>query len=302
MLRCEIMTAILMKKTIQEKIRKTDELTNLFNKYTVFGLASLYKVRSRQLQEITKKLRSNVLMKVSKNFIVKKALKKCNKANADAIGKYLVGPNILIFTEMNPFKLSLLFEKSKVKTTAKAGDIAPYDLVIPAGNTGLPPGPAISELHEAGIRTRIQEGSVWVIRDTIVSEEGNVITPKIASVLSKMGVKPIEIRLTLEAAYDDGNIFTSDQLSLNLEETEAQIIDSMNRARNLAIKIAYPTHDTIFLIFQQAYFNAKNVALAIAYPTQELIIDLITNAYLKMLGLASQLSIMNKNAVPPELR
>lgn len=297
-----MMTAILKKKAIHEKIRQIDEITDLFNKYRVFGFASLYKVRSRQLQEITKKLRSKVLMKVSKNFIVKKALKKCNKEQAEAIEEYLIGPNLLIFTDMNPFKLSLLFEKSKIKATAKAGDIAPYDLVIPAGNTGLPPGPAISELHEAGIRTRIEEGSVWIIKDTTVSKEGEVIIPKIASVLSKMGVKPIEIRLNLDAAYDDGIIFSSDQLCLNLNETKTQIMDSINRARNLAIKIAYPTSETILLILQQAYLDAKNVTLASAYPAQELITELIANAYVKMLGLVSQLSVLNKNVVPPELR
>jgi large subunit ribosomal protein L10 len=60
------------------------------------------------------------------------------------------------------------FEKNKTKMTAKAGDVAPNDIIVPAGNTGLPPGPAISELHDVGIRTKIDVGSVWIVNDATV--------------------------------------------------------------------------------------------------------------------------------------
>ena len=45
------------------------------------------------------------------------------------------------------------------KTYAIVGDIAPVDIIVPAGDTGIPPGPAIGTLTKAGIKASIQ-GSI----------------------------------------------------------------------------------------------------------------------------------------------
>jgi large subunit ribosomal protein L10 len=86
----------------------------------------------------------------------------------------------ILFTDLNPFKLALLLERGKVKTTAKSGDIAAMDVVIPAGNTGQPPGPVISQLNAVGLPTRIESGSVWISKDTLVVRKGEVINERLA--------------------------------------------------------------------------------------------------------------------------
>jgi len=295
------MVLALKRGVIERKTREIDELVELINKYEALGVANLYKVRSKQLQELTKRFRPEVYMRVSKNVLIKRALKKCTRVNVEKLADYLTGSNILLFTDTNPFKLALLLDRSKIKMTAKAGDIAPNDIVIPAGNTGIPPGPAISELHEAGIRTRIDAGSVWVLQDTVVAKKGKVIPPKIASVLSKLGVKPLEVGLKMIVAYDDGLVLTSDQLTLNLDETRVQIEDAFRTAINLAVNSAYPTPETITAILQNAHYRAKNVAINSNYPAPEVVTEIISRAHLNMLSLVSKLVQINKDAVPPEL-
>ncbi|MDQ1280950.1 MAG: large subunit ribosomal protein [Thermoproteota archaeon] len=294
------MTLTLERKALARKATEVDDLVELINKYNVFGIASLYKVRSRQLQELSKKFRPDVCMKVSKSGLIKRALKKSDRSKIDALLNYLTGSSILIFTNLNPFKLTLLFDQSKIRMTAKAGDIAPDDILISAGNTGMPPGPAISELHEAGLRTRIDSGSVWVLQDTIVAKKGEAISAKVASVLSKLGVKPLEVGLRMLAAYDNELILTSDQLVLDLDGTRTQIDEAFWTAMNLAVNIMYPTTETIRIILQSAQYRAKNVAIMANYATPEVIGELIAKASTNMRSLATTIAKINKDALPPE--
>jgi large subunit ribosomal protein L10 len=289
----------LKSKALERKTKEVDQLVDLINKYKVFGIASLYKVRAKQLQELAKKFRSDVYMRVSKKEFIIRAIKKCGRVGIEKLENDLLGSNILIFTDMNPFKLTLLFDRNKIKTTAKAGDIAPDDIMISEGNTGMPPGPAISELHEAGIRTRINSGSVWVLQDTVVTKQGEPIPPKVASVLSKLGVKPLEVRLKMVVAYYDKLAITSEQLSLDLDEIQAQIEKAYRATVNLAVSLAYPTPETINLILQKAYFKAKNVAISSNYPAVEVMKEIIARANLNMLSLASKLAKINKDISSP---
>src|SRR5437667_12888949 len=83
--------------------------------------------------------------------------------------KDLTASNILLFSELNPYALIILLDKSKVRVPAKAGDIATGEIMIPAGNTGLPPGPVISEYGEIRVKTKIEGGSIRVATDSVVA-------------------------------------------------------------------------------------------------------------------------------------
>ncbi|MEM2673487.1 MAG: 50S ribosomal protein L10, partial [Candidatus Bathyarchaeia archaeon] len=159
--------------TLHEKSEKIEEIKGLLMKYHTLGIANLHKVRAPQLQEIRKNLEGIAYLKVFKNTLVERALKEMgNKPNLERLKEHMQGSNVYLFTNYNPFKLALILERSKVKVTAKAEDIATEDIIVPAGNTGLPPGPIISQLNAVGIPTRIEGGSVWISRDTIVARKG----------------------------------------------------------------------------------------------------------------------------------
>ncbi len=296
------MAQVLVRSTIQRKADEVVKLTSSVDQYEVIAFASLHKVRASQLQELTKRFRSDILMKAAKNVLVKRALERSAKRNIQDFSKHMVGSNLLLLTNMNPFALSILLDKNKIKATAKAGDIAPTDITIPAGNTGLPPGPAISELHDAGVRTRIESGSVWVMRDTVVAKKGEAIPPRVASVLSKLGVKPLEVGLQLVAAYDDGLVFTADQLSLDLAATTRQLEDAHQRAINLSVNTSYPTVETIGLLLQRAHREARALAINAAYMTPAVAAEVVAKAYSHMISLASCIAKINPDAAPKGLK
>lgn len=221
---------------------------------------------------------------------MKKAIENCvEKPELKKLKKHIVGQNVYLFTNMNPFKLALFLEKGKVKLIAKAGDVASFDVIVPAGNTGLPPGPVISQLNAVGLPTRIESGSVWINKDTLVARKGDVISEKLASVLAKLGIKAVEAGLTLKVVYDDGLIIEGDNLKLDLEEVRGEIKNAYLEAFKLSIGAAYPVKENIQMLLQIAHREAYALALGAAIPTKETIRDLIVKAYTEMLSLSRRI-------------
>jgi len=278
-------------QVLQEKISEVEEIVQLIKQYKVIGIANLQKVRAAQLQELKKKLADKVYMRVIKNTLMKIAVENCKeKTELKKLAGYLAGSNAYLFTDLNPFKLALLLERGKVRTTAKAGDIAAFDVVVPAGNTGQPPGPIISQLNAVGMPTRIESGSVWINKDTLVVRKGEVISERLASVLSKLGIKPVEAGLVVKAAYDDGLIITQEQLLIDVDKTKQGIENAYADAFTLSLNIAYPTKDNAKLLVQIAQKEAYTLAFNAAVPTKETVEDLVRKAHMEMLSLSGKIS------------
>jgi len=272
-------------QVLEEKIGQVEEIKELLKGYKSIGLASLQKVRAAQLQELKKTLAGTVYMRVLKNTLTKLAIESMEKGDMKKLEEYLEGSNLFLFTNLNPFKLALLLERGKVKTTAKSGDVAAMDVVIPAGSTGQPPGPIISQLNAVGLPTRIESGSVWVSKDTLVVRKGETISERLAAVLSKLGIKAVEAGLSMRVVLDEGLIINGDLLKIDLEETRRNIEQSNSEAFALSLNIAYPTPENITMLLQTAHQKALALSLNAAIPTKENIADLIRKAHMEMQGL-----------------
>jgi large subunit ribosomal protein L10 len=275
---------------ITVKAQEVDEIRKLILEHNALGIASLQKVRAAQLQEMKKKLRDVAQVQVIKNTLVRRAVAELkDKPNLEKLSDFLSGSNIYLFTDLNPFNLVLMLEKGRVVTTAKAGDVAAMDVIVPAGNTGLPPGPVISQLGSVGLPTRIESGSVWVSRDTLVAKKGDLIDVRLAGVLSKLGIKAVEVGLIIKAIYENGLVFTADQLHLDVEVFRKSILEAQSNAFNLSLNIGYPMLENISLLLQIAHRKAFNLALNAAVPTSETIGDLLRKAHMEAMSLGAKL-------------
>jgi large subunit ribosomal protein L10 len=228
-----------------------------------------------------------VYLRVLKNTLMRLAIEEMNKQDLKKLEEYLEGSNVYLFTDLNPFKLALLLERGKVRTTAKAGDTAANDVIVPAGNTGQPPGPIISQLNAVGLPTRIESGSVWVSKDTLVVRKGEEINERLAGVLSKLNIKSVELGISMRAVFDNGLIIVGDKLRIDVDATRKSLEQSNQEAFALALGISYATKDTIKPLLQQAHQKALALALSAAVPTKETIGDLIRRANTQMTSLSS---------------
>jgi large subunit ribosomal protein L10 len=282
-----------LKKEVKSwKKREVDELAEQIKKYKVIAVANLHKVRATQVQELRKKFRSEIVFKSAKNTLIKRAIEKCSKTKPkiEELGKHLVGSSLFIFTNMNPFKLSLLLGKSKMKMAAKAGDVAQTDIIIPEGNTGMVPGPIISELTEVGLPTKIESGSVWITDDTVVVKRGETISAKLASVLSKLGIKPIEVGLSLNAAYEDGLIYTADVLNIDAQAYRQDLQNASAYAYNLTVNAGYLTPEALPMLLSKAVTEARSLASAASVFEKDTLGLVLAKHYSQMSILLSRLA------------
>jgi large subunit ribosomal protein L10 len=284
-------------QVLQQKVKKVEEISSLLKGYRIIGIASLQKVRAAQLQEFKKNLADKVFMRVLKNTLMKLAIENCvERADLKKLEEYMTGSNVFMFTDLNPFKLALILERGKVKTTAKSGDIAAFDVMVPAGNTGQPPGPIISQLNAVGLPTRIESGSVWINKDTLVVKKGEEINERLASILSKLGIKPVETGLALTVVFDEGLIITQKQLKLDVEGTTKDFANAHAESFGLSLSISYPTKENIIALIQIAYREAYALSMGAAIPTKETIEDLVRKAHVQMLGLSSRVPTLEEKA------
>jgi large subunit ribosomal protein L10 len=276
----------------KQKAELVEKLVGLMGKYPVLAAADLNKVRSSQIHEMRRKLRGRVEMLVAKKTLTCKAAERIGerKGLLDFLGQ-IKGPCILLFTDMDPFQLVLTLNKSKVKVEAKGGDVATEDIVVPAGNTGLPPGPVISEFGEAKIPTRIEGGSIWIASDTVVARKGEVISSKLASLLTRLGIKPMEAGLSLLAAYDRGLFLDKVALTIDLEAVAKTLREAASQAVSLSVNAAIPTEETTPLILAKAFREALSLAVSSSYLTPETAPLILGKAQAQAQALASKLGV-----------
>ncbi len=264
-----------MSKTVQvheprpEKVESVEKVAALAKKYPVLAVTSLSKVRATQLMAVRKALRGHADVVVVKNKLAVLGLKKAGIKNADELLSHLTGQNALIFSTYDPFKLFLTLDKNKVYLPARAGDVAPEDIMVPAGNTSLPAGPVLSEFREAGIPTKIEGGSIWVNKDSVAAKKGAVITPKLASLFSKLNIKPIRAGLAIALAYENGLIYAGDLVAIDLEQYRQSLLEAYSSSRGLALVIGYVTKETAPDILARAYREAMSLAVESGFISKE---------------------------------
>ena len=246
------------------------ELQELPTKYSVIALSKITKVRATQLMALRKKFRNEIRIRIIKNKVAIRAFEKLKTvAGIDSLSKELEGQCALMFTNISPFKLNLIFDKNKVFLPAKGGDVATKEIVIPAGNTGITPGPVLSEFKGASVTTKIDQGSIWVSKDTVVAKPGDVISQNLASLMSKLNIKPIEAGIAVNFAISEGLLFKEKDLRINLQEYKDELIRSFQEALSLALEAGYITAETVKPLLVKAQHQAKALASEAGYITPD---------------------------------
>jgi large subunit ribosomal protein L10 len=264
------------------------EMMKFPKEYGALAISNLNKVRARQLMQLRKKFRADMKLRVVKNKVVQRAFEKIdNIPRLPELSNRLEGQCLLLFTNTNPFRLNLIFDKSKIFLPAKGGDIAPTEIIVPAGNTGITPGPVLSEFKEANVPTKIDQGSIWVVKDTRVAKPGDQISQKLASLLSKLNVKPIEAGISVSCALADGLFFTEEDLKIDLDAYVKEMAKGAFEGLNLAIVSGYLTPETVRPLILQAGQEALNLSVSAGYLTKDTIKPILLNAHAQSISVSN---------------
>lgn len=275
-----------MKREVaQWKKDAVDALADIMEQHKVFGLIDLAEMPDYLIQQMRRMLRGKALFRMAKKSLLTRALekyqKKSKKKNLVEFGEYVRGQTTIIFADIDPFELKVFFEENKMKTFAKGGDTADEDVIVPAGDTLLPPGQVISELNlTLRLPTRIQSDSIWVTEDTVTHEKGDLISLKEAVALRKLNIKPIELSIKFYCAWNDGEIVPESVLTLNVEEFKQDVVLAVLQAKQLAIEMGIITEDNIVDFLNQAIRSAFNVALEMPFIVDEMLDEYVKRAEL----------------------
>lgn len=253
------------------------EIKQLVDKYPVVAIASLEGFPANLFSELRKKLANKAVVKVSKTRVVQKALQESNISNKD-LAKKANKSIAIIFTEMNPFELYAYLKKNKGSANAKPGMEAPNDILVTAGDTGLPPGPALSTLKAAGLKTKLQGPTIEIAEDKVVTKKGEIVRPEVASVLQQLNIKPIKVGLNIIAACEDGELYKANVLNIDNEEVFNNFVIAQQKAFNLAFNATIFTNQTTELFIQKAFRESKALALEANIYSTATIPDILAKA------------------------
>lgn len=272
------------------KKRIVKDLVNLINENPIIGAINLENLPAPQLQKMREKLRTSVIIKVTKRRLMKLAIDKAkdSKKGIEKIIPHLKGMPGLLFTKENPFKLAKIIKKNKSPAPAKAGQIAPKDIVIKAGVTPFAPGPVISELGSIGLKTGVENGKVAIKEDKVVTKEGEVIKPNVASMLTRLSIFPMEVGLDLVAVFEQGTVFTRSVLDIDEEQFMSNMALAGTESFNLAIEIGYMTKDTIEVLLPKAHNDALALARSQDILCSETVGEVLSKAEAQMTALKNQ--------------
>lgn len=266
-----------------------EELQELPAKYGVIALSRMTKVRATQLMALRKKFREEIKIRIIKNRIAIRAFEKVRGVQGiENLSKQLEGQCALMFTNISPFKLNLIFAQNKVFLPAKGGDIATKEITVPAGNTGITPGPVLSEFKLANVPTRIDQGTIWISKDTVVARPGDVVSMPLASLLSKLNIKPIEAGIAVNFAISEGLTYKEHDLRIDLDEYKSDIVRSFQEALALATEAGYLTAETLRPMLVKAQQQARALAAEAGYVSPDTVETVLPNANAKALALASE--------------
>lgn len=250
----------------KRKQKLYQQLQQLPKSYGVIALSSMAKVRAAQLMNVRKKFHNEILIKIIKNKVSQKSFETVTGVEGlDRLSSKLEGQCALMFTNVSPFKLNLIFDKNKVYMLAKVGDVTRKDIVVSSGNTGLTPGPVLSEFKQANVPTKIDHGTIWVSKDTTVARAGDMINEKTAALLSKLDIKPIEAGIRVKFAISQGLVFEENDLIIDLKEYSQELTISHLGALSLAIESAYITSDSVKPLLLRGFQHGESLALASGY-------------------------------------
>ena len=272
----------------QKKAQMYQQMQELPKKYSVMALVRMEKVRASQLLPLRKKLLGEVEIVSIKDKIARKAFEKLDVPGAEKMKEMLTGQCVFMFTNMSPFKLNVLLGKNKVMLAARGGNIASVDVVVPPKNTGIAPGPMLTEFKDNKIPTKIDQGTIWILKETTPVKKGEVISTKLAALLGKLDIKPIEARIVLNSALSESILFSEEDLVVDVDAFRDKIAQANQNALALSTEIAYVTEDNIAQILAKASQAGISLSVEAAYVTDETKEQILQKAHSQAKGVASK--------------
>lgn len=221
-------------------------------------------VFSRRLQSI----RPESIVLMGKNTLMRKCITQyCEEKGDDTwmiLANKLIGNVGIIFTKGDLLDVRTKIKQFVVPAPARVGAIAPVEVIVPAGPTGMEPSQT-SFFQTLNIATKINKGSIEIINDIVALKVGDRVTSSIASLLSKMKYTPFTYGLEVLEVYDKGAMYPSSVLDITNASLEAKFMDGVKKVASISLATNYPTLASVPHSIINAYKNVLAISIGTEY-------------------------------------
>ena len=247
------------------KKEKIKEIEKLLEKYSTIAILNMQSLPSKQLQSIRSKLKDKAEIIMTKKSLIRFALEKevSKKPKLKELEEYIGTMPALLLSELDAFSLYKILKDNQISAPAKAGQIAPEDIIVKAGPTPFAPGPILSELAAVGIKSGIEGGKVAIKQDSVVVKAGQPVPENAVNILSRLGIQPVKIGINLVVALDKDTIYIKEVLDIDADKFIADLKTAHTEALTLAVGAGIINSETIKLLLVKANNEAQSLSLSI---------------------------------------
>nr|BAF45856.1 ribosomal phosphoprotein P0 [Babesia microti] len=245
----------------EKKRAYMEKLVNLVETYPQLLIVNADHVSSRQLAGIRYSLRGKAHVLMGKNTMMRKALKSIPPGSGTENLIPHVKLNIgFVICIADPMEVRGIILNNRVPAPARQGVIAPCDVFVPAGPTGMDPSQT-SFFQALGISTKIFKGQIEIQSDVHLIKVNEKVNASSAVLLQKLNIKPFSYGLNVEKVYDRGQLYSASVLDI----TDEQIMEKISRGINFTSAIArvtgFPTEFSISHSIVEAFKNLVAIGL-----------------------------------------
>jgi len=270
-----------------EKYAYWEKLWQLVEECRQILLVDADNVGSRQIMDIRRDLRGRATILFGKNTLIRTGLKhriaKPESGDEDFAKRKdkwfpmeelkelipLIKKNVgLIFCKGSLSDIQKVVEECKVPAEAKAGSLAPVDVTIPAGPTGMDPSQT-AFFQALGISTKIVKSQIEIVTDVHVIEKGKKVGSSEAVLLKKLNIRPFTYGFKIVNVYDNGSVYSSDALKISDDEIAQKFAMGLRNIAAISIGAGYPTAAALPYAFSSGFRNLVSIAAEAGYSFKE---------------------------------
>lgn len=242
------------------------KLKTLFEEYESIFLVNVDNVGSNQMHQIRQSLRGEGVVLMGKNTMVRRAVRGfLNEFPAfERLLPHVKGNIGFVFTKGDLKEVRTKILANRVAAPARAGAVAPVDVTIPAGNTGMEPGKT-SFFQALGVPTKIARGTIEIVSDVKLVTAGNKVGPSEATLLNMLNISPFTYGLSVVQVYDKGNVFTPDVLDIEESTLLGHFMSGVKTIAAISLALNYPTIASVPHSLINGYKNLLAVSIATEY-------------------------------------
>ncbi|ORX95633.1 hypothetical protein K493DRAFT_337268 [Basidiobolus meristosporus CBS 931.73] len=250
----------------EKKTQYFKKLQNLLETYNSIFIVTVDNVGSNQMHQIRQMIRGEGVILMGKNTMVRRALKVLLDVNPnyEKLLPFVKGNVGFVFTNCDLKDIRTKILSNRVAAPAKAGALAPVDVVIPAGNTGMEPGKT-SFFQALGVPTKITRGTIEIINDVHLVKSGSKVGPSEATLLNMLNISPFTYGMDVVQVYDNGTCFSSEVLDITDEALMEHFMSGVQNVAALSLQIGFPTVASVPHLLINNYKNLLAISVATEY-------------------------------------